>query len=137
MATDDKKRVLEAVEKISDTLDELWPLAKRLAARLKDNGDDVTALPTEVGSPAYWKRYSWQWTVEVGDPSGEGNRSIIHGETEKERFGIGARNGQVAHLGAKILNLFELDHSYEVIEKVNAVIDAELAKRERRSASRA
>ena len=85
----------------------------------------ATKLPTEVASPAYWNRYSWQWTVEVGDPSGEGNRSIIQGATNTERFGIGERNGQVMRLGAKILNLFELDHSYEVIEKVNAVIDAE------------
>lgn len=96
----------------------------------------ATKLPTEVASPAYWNRYSWQWTVEVGDPSGEGNRSIIQGATNMERFGIGERNGQVMRLGAKILNLFELDHSYEVIEKVNAVIDTELAKREQRSASR-
>ena len=96
----------------------------------------ATELPTDVASAAYWNRYSWQWTVEVGDPSGEGNRSIIQGATNVERFGIGERNGQVVRLAAKLLNLFELDHSYEVIEKVNAVIDAELAKREQRKVDR-
>jgi hypothetical protein len=65
----------------------------------------ATELPTEVASPAYWNRYSWQWTVEVGDPSGEGNRSIIQGGTNVELFGIGERNGQVMRLGAKILNI--------------------------------
>jgi hypothetical protein len=33
-------------------------------------------------------------------------------------------------LGEKILNLFTLDHSLEVIERVNTVIDEELAKRQ-------
>jgi hypothetical protein len=87
-------------------------------------------LPTEVGGQAYWSQNKWQWTVQVGDPSGEGERSIVTGATDKERFGIGKRNGQVMWLGEKILNLFTLDHSLEVIERVNAVIDEELAKRQ-------
>lgn len=87
-------------------------------------------LPTEVRSQAYWAQNKWQWTVEVGDPSGEGGLLISTGPTDKERFGIGNRNGQVMQLGEKILNLFTLDHSLEVIEKVNAVIDEELAKRQ-------
>ena len=68
--------------------------------------------------------------MEVGDPSGEGGRLISTGTTNKERFGIGNRNGQVMQLGEKILNLFTLNHSLRVIEKVNAVIDEELAKRQ-------
>ena len=91
-------------------------------------------LPTEVMSHEYWSQNTWQWTVQVCDPSGEGERLIKNGTTDKERIGIGQRNGQVARLGEKILNLFDLDHSSEVIEKVNAVIDAELAKRGQRGA---
>tara|TARA_Y100000748_G_C15301772_1_gene412614 strand:+ start:166 stop:435 length:270 start_codon:yes stop_codon:yes gene_type:complete len=83
-------------------------------------------------SSAYWNQNTWKWSVEVGDPSGEGNRSIIHGANAIEAFGIGARNGRVVHIGERLLNLFDLDHSCEVIEKVNAVIDAELANRETR-----
>ena len=83
-------------------------------------------------STAYWNQNTWKWSVEVGDPSGKGGRLIAQGTTAKQQFGIGARNGRVIHIGERLLNLFDLDHSYEVIEKVNAVIDAELANRETR-----
>ena len=83
-------------------------------------------------SSAYWNQNTWKWSVEVGDPSGKGGRLISQGTTAKQQFGIGARNGRVIHIGERLLNLFDLDHSYEVIEKVNAVIDAELANRETR-----
>ena len=86
-------------------------------------GTDERGTPTEVGSQEYWSQNKWQWTVHVGDPSGEGERSVVHGTTDKERFGIGKRNGQVIRLGERILNLFTLDHSLEIIERVNAVID--------------
>ena len=86
-------------------------------------------LPTDVHSQAYWSQNKWKWTVQVGDPSGEGERLVRTAGTDNECFGICQRNGKVMQIGEKLLNLFTLSHSLQVIEKVNAVIDEELAKR--------
>jgi len=104
----------------------------RMSAQEMSSTKRPRELPTEVMSAAYWNQNTWKWSVEVGDPSGKGGRLIAQGTTAKQQFGIGARNGRVVHIGERLLNLFDLDHSYEVIEKVNAVIDAELANRETR-----